>query len=166
MPNQKRRTVIKILIVVPYMLVLYILQSTVFTHITLFGVKPLIIPLSVVGAALFGGRTTGGVFGIFAGMLLDMSFNQATIQFTIILTLLGIFIGILSDTVLVKGFPSFFVSSLMALIVCSICEIFPRVFFDGLALLPLIDTGIRQTLYSLIFTIPFYYLTRFLSRVI
>lgn len=162
----KNRTLIKLLILAPYLIVLYILQSTVFTHLPLFGVKPLILPVAVVGVAIFQGRTDGGIFGIFAGMFMDMAYNQPTIQFTLILTLTGIFFGILSDTVLVQGFPSYLVCSALQLAICSACQVLSLVVINSVPLYPLLPTALNQTLYSLILTIPLYYISRFLARLI
>ncbi len=166
MARRKNSTLIKALILTPYLILLYILQSTVFTHVTLMGVKPLILPVAVAGVSLFLGRTDGGVFGLFAGMLMDMSYNQITAQFTILLTLLGIFLGVLSDTVLVQGFPSFLVSSLIGLTLISAYQALSLAILRGAPLSVMAVIGLRQSLYSLVFTIPIYYISRFLCRVI
>ena len=102
MGKGKYATAIKLLILSPYLILIYILQSTVFTHLTLFGTKPMLLPVAAVGIAIFRGRVEGGVFGLFAGMFMDMSYNQPTIEFTLILTFTGILLGALSDTVLLR----------------------------------------------------------------
>lgn len=160
-----RKVFAKIFIVVPFLLILYILQGMIFTHITLWGVKPLLLPLAVAGVALFDGAFAGGVFGIFAGMLCDMSFNEPTIAFTLILTFLGICMGFASETVLIHGFPSYLLLSFCALFVCSLTQMFPLMFFRGVPFISLFDIALRQIIYSLIFTVPMYYLTRFVGRV-
>ena len=106
MTIRRRKFIVSLLLHVPFLLILYVLQATVFTSLPLFGVKPLILPVAVVGVALFEGSTKGGVFGLFAGMLCDLSFNQPTVQFTLMLTVLGILAGLVCDTVLARGFPS------------------------------------------------------------
>lgn len=165
MARRKNSTLVKILILTPYLILLYILQSTVFTRVTLMGVKPLLLPVAVAGIALFLGRVDGGVFGLFAGMLMDMACNQITAQFTILLTLLGILLGVLSDTVLVQGFPSFLVSSLLGLVLISAYQALSLVVLGGAPLTVTAAIGLRQSLYSLLFTIPVYYISRFLCRV-
>ncbi len=160
----RRRTALKILIFVPYMLVLYILQAMLFPYLKIAGTAPLILPLAVSGAALFNGRVTGGVIGIVAGMLCDMSFNQPTIVFTIFLAIAGVILGAFCESVLVRGFPSYLLSSLALLIACAVVQMFPLLFFRGVQLGPLLSVALVQTLYSLLFTIPVYYLARFISR--
>lgn len=165
MSERKRRTAVKVLVLGPYLVLLYILQSTVFTRISLFGAKPLILPLAAVGAALFGGRTEGGVFGLFAGMLMDLSCNQPTVEFTLVLTFTGLLLGILSDTALVQGFPSYLLSALIELLVCSAVQVMILTVVNGVSPALLLGTALRQCLSSLVFSVPLYYISRFLSRV-
>lgn len=165
MTGRKHRTLFKLLIMAPYLILLYILQATVFTRLTPFGAKPLLLPLAVVGAALFGGRTEGGVFGLFAGMLMDLACNQLTVQFTLVLTLTGLAVGILSDTALVQGFPSFLVSAALALAACSAAQVLVLTVLDAAPLGVVGAIALRQCLSSLLFVIPFYYISRFLERV-
>jgi len=164
MQKKKRKTLARILVVAPLLLVTYILQSMVFTHLPIFGAKPLLLPVAVCGVALFDGAAAGGIFGILAGILCDMSFNEPAITFTLLLTAVGVGVGLLSETILVRGFPSFLLVTLGALLVCAFVQMFPLLFFRGVPFSPLLDTGVRQTLSSLVFTIPMYYLSRFVSR--
>ncbi len=166
MENTKRRAAVKILILGPYLILLYILQSTVFTHIELFGAKPMLLPIAAAGMALFGGRIQGGVFGLFAGMLTDLSCNQPTVEFTLILTFSGLLIGVLSDTALVQGFPSFLLTAAAELAVCSAFQVVIPVVLRNAPPAVLAGIALRQCGSSLVFAIPFYYISRFLSRVI
>ena len=166
MGKQKYATAVKLLILCPYLILLYILQATVFTRLTLFGVKPMLLPVAVVVIAIFRGRVEGGVFGLFAGMFMDMSYNQPTIEFTLILTLTGILLGALSDTVLVRGFPSYLLCSAAQLLLCSACQILVITVTTSIPVSALLPIAIRQTLYSLILSLPFYYISRFLAHII
>lgn len=164
MPKKQTAAPISMLILAPYLLVLYILQSMVFPHAIILGVKPFIMPIAVAGMALFGGYIPGGVFGVLAGILCDMSFNQPTIQFTIIFALLGLVLGFICDTFLVKSFPSFLFMSLLALVIVSACQIFPMLVFEHFSPAPLIKTALAQTVVSAVFSVPLYYIHRSLYR--
>lgn len=164
MTTRRRKFIVSLLLHAPYLLLLYILQATFFTSLTLFGVKPLILPVAVVGVALFEGPAKGGAFGLFAGMLCDLAFNQPTVQFTLIFTLLGILVGFVCDTVMARGFPSYLAITAVSLVVVSFLQMFGLLFFRDAQFLPLFDTAIRQTLYSLLFAIPLYYCARAISR--
>lgn len=165
MTRTKHRTLVKILILTPYLILLYLLQATVFTRLTVFGAKPLLLPLAVAGVALFGGKAEGGVFGLFAGMLMDMACNQPTVQFTLLLTLTGLLVGFLSDTALVHGFPSFLICGALELLVCSAVQVFVLMVLRGAPFSVVAGIALRQCLSSLLFVIPFYYISRFLGRV-
>lgn len=160
----KHRHLFNILIFLPYLLVLYILQASVCPHISLFGAKPLIIPLAVVGAALFGGRDMGALMGMLMGILLDLSFNNPPIVFMLTLTAAGLVIGYLIEKIIVRGFPSFFILSILTLALCSFVELFAPLFFNGQPAHALFDTAWRQIASSAVFTIPLYYLSRFVAH--
>lgn len=164
MTLRRRKFLISLLMHVPFILIVYVLQTTLFTSPTLFGVKPLLMPLAVIGVALFEGPYKGGVFGLFAGILCDFSLNQPPIQFTLMMPILGITVGIVCDTVLARGFPSYLVITVISLGVISFFQMFDLLFFRDAALAPLIDTAVKQTLCSLIFTVPIYYFARGIGR--
>lgn len=104
--------------------------------------------------------------GIICGILCDLSFNEPAILFTLVLTFTGLVIGYLSDTVLITGFPSYLILSFICLVIFSFIQMFSPLFFMGQPFMSLFDTAWRQTAASLILTIPMYYITRFISRVI
>ena len=147
-----------------YLLIAYIMQAMVFSRLTVFGVKPLILPLVAVGAAIFDGRITGGVIGIFAGMLCDLSFNEKTVVFTLTLAFLGLAAGYLADTLFVKSFLTYAVVSFFSLIICAFVQIFGLVFIYGTPVSALFETLARQTAASLVFVLPLYWVTRSVTR--
>ncbi len=165
MSEGKRRAAVKIFILGPYLVLLYLLQATVFPRVLLFGAKPMILPLAAVGVALFGGCVEGGVFGLFAGMLMDLACNQPTVEFTLLLTFTGLLLGTLSDTALVQGFPSFLLSAVAELVLCSAFQVLILAVLRGAPPMLLLGAALRQCLSSLVFAIPFYYISRFLSRI-
>lgn len=70
----------------------WILQSTVFTHLIIAGVKPDILLILVLFQSIFNGHEKGGIIGFSIGLFEDL--------------LLGRFIGM---NALAKGLSSFFV---------------------------------------------------------
>ncbi len=160
----KHKPVFRILIILPYLIALYILQSTVCPHLRLFGAKPLIIPLAAVGWALFGGRDEGAVMGLVMGILMDLSFNRAPILFTVTLTLVGLVSGYLIERVIVRGFPSYLAMSAAALLICALAETARPLLLGGQQFAPMAFMALRQLASSLLFAIPFYYLSRFMAR--
>lgn len=139
---------------------LYILQAMIFTHLPIFGVKPLLLPVAVMCVALFEGTAGGGAFGLFAGILCDMSFNQPAIQFTLFLTLLGLSAGYLFDTVLSTSMPAFIVCTVISLVISAAVQAFPTIVYGNADMLTVLQVMLIQTLYSSLFTLPLYYLIR------
>lgn len=147
-----------------YLLTVYILQSLVLPHFRVINSVPLLLPLAAVGIALFEGGTKGGVFALFAGILCDLSFNQPTIMFTVILTVIGILVGFLAETVVARGFPAYVALCAAALIIVTFVQMASLLFFAGAAQTVLLKTAAIQIVYSLVFTLPLYFISRALGK--
>ena len=165
MRKAKYKKIWNVLLYIPLLLLAYILQGMVFSMLPIFGAKPLIIPLAVVGIALFGGYFRGGVFGLFAGILCDLSFNQPPIQFTVFLTIVGLLIGLAADMVLAKGFPTYFLCCLLTLLLSAFVQSFSLLFYYNCGFMTCLTTALIQAGYSLLFSLPVYLLSRSVSRV-
>jgi len=144
--------------------VLYVLQAMVFPHLRLWNVAPLILPLAVVGVGLFEGPSWGGFFGLAAGVLCDAAFSDSTVLFTILLTAIGLFAGLSSNYLLSRGFPSYMACSVLTLLVIAFFQMFGLLVFARESVLALLRVAGLQSLYSLLFALPLYYLARRLGR--
>lgn len=158
------KSILKVLEYAGLLFLLYILQAMVFPYIKIFGVKPLILPVAIMCAALFEDYLTCGVIGLCAGILCDMSFNQPALQFTVFMTILGLCAGYLFETVLSTSFLSFFTCTVAALFICAVIQSFGIVVYNGAEITAVLKTAVIQTLYSAIFTFPLYYIIRGISR--
>lgn len=146
-----------------FIILVYIFQAMIFTYIKIDGVIPVLLPIAVVGIATFEGSSSGGGYGLLAGMLCDISFNQPVSVMTVTLTLIGIIVGILAESVMAQGFPSYFLSCLGALLLTSFVSMFPLLFFAEADMFALFTTGLHQTVVSMIFTFPLYFVVRALG---
>lgn len=163
-PVSKIRIPFDLILHIVFIIIVYIFQSMVFTYIPIDDIIPILLPIAVVGIATFEGSSRGGGYGLLAGMLCDVSFNKPVIAMTVVLTLVGIFVGILSETVIARGFPSFFLCCFGTLALTSFVSMFSLLFFSGVDLSSLLIVGLKQTLYSMIFTFPMYFVVRSLGR--
>ncbi|MDR0862118.1 MAG: hypothetical protein LBN30_05025 [Oscillospiraceae bacterium] len=161
---KRRKALYSILPNTLLLLVLYMFQGLLLPYIPRLAAIPLLLPLAVVGAGVFGGSVRGGIVGIAAGMLCDVSFHQPVASATLVLAVVGLVIGFLSDTVMARGFPTYFVCCALTLVVMAFVQMFPLLFFDGVELRPLLQTAFLQTYTSLIFTIPVYFAARAVTR--
>jgi rod shape-determining protein MreD len=147
-----------------FIIIVYILQSMIFTYIPIGGVYPVLLPIAVVGIATFEGSFRGGGYGLLAGMLCDVSFNQPAAVMTVALTAVGIVVGVLSETIMARGFPTYFLCCIAVLVLTSFISMFSLVFFANVEFSALLQTGVLQGLYSLIFALPIYPVVRLLGR--
>ena len=161
---KKKRNIFPFFLHVLFLLTVFVIQSLVFPYLIPLGIVPVILPLAVVGVAIFEGSFRGGIFGLFAGMLCDVSFNQPLILFTLMMTLVGLLVGVISDMMIAQGFPSFLVTSLIVLAIVAFAQMFSPLFFRGVPFPVLFRTALFQTLISAVFTLPMYFVARALGR--
>lgn len=158
--KKARRGILYALVLILYLL----LQNVVFSHIALFGVRAMFMPTLVVAVALFEGGTRGGWFGLAAGVLCDVFLGGQTVMFTILFPVCGFVVGFLVDFYLNRRFFSYCVLAAAALLLAAVCQMFPLLFFHGQSPWALWRTAVLQTLWSLPFIIPSYYICKLLPR--
>ena len=164
MTRERKQTVRTVIIYAVFLIIVYILQAEVFTRIRILGCIPALLPLAAVGVAMLEGSGRGGVFGLFAGILCDVSFNQPAALMTLTLTLVGWIVGRLAETVVRRGFLAFIVVSFCALLLVSFVQMFGQLFFEHAPAGALLKTALGQTLVTLIFTLPMYPVLKYLSK--
>jgi rod shape-determining protein MreD len=157
---RRKRTIVKVLRYALFLLVLYILQGLIFSHFKIFGSVPMLFPMAVAGVALFAGSITGGTFGLFAGILCDISLNQPAVIFTVTFAVLGLLIGSLSESVITRSLVSYCILSVLCLALTAFFQMFSLLFFAGQSPSLLVRTAVIQTLVSLIFLFPIYFCLR------
>jgi hypothetical protein len=162
--KKRRFRLIGLLLHALVLVAMYTVQALVCPYLATTGIRPAILPLGVAGVAVFEGSTGGGLFGLFAGMLCDISFNQPLATMTVIFALFGLTAGFLSDIIMARGFPSYIVCCVAILAVTAFAQMFSLLFFERLPIRLLMSTAGRQTLYSMIFALPVYFAARALGR--
>ena len=136
----------------------------IFPYLRLAGLTPLLMPIVSTGVAIYEGRDAGGIMGMFAGIFCDVSFNEPVGVFTVLLTVMGLIVGTLADTIIARGFVTYLLSCVAVLTVSALVQMFPLVFLLNVPIQPLMSTAIQQTLYSLIFTLPIWFFVRALGK--
>ena len=105
-----------------YMLLVMLLQSVLFSRISIFGAKGFIIPAAAVAAGIYLGGVRGAVFGIFLGLFTDMAFSETTVLFTILFPMIGFGAGFASEFYINKSFFAFMIFSVAAILLCGIVQ--------------------------------------------
>ena len=88
------------------LLLLYILQTSRGTSVSVFGIRPDVIPFFVAAAALFDGPYAGGLFGFFAGLLCAVSSPAIDGLSALYLGVAGTVCGVVSQRYMRKVLPS------------------------------------------------------------
>jgi len=163
--------IVSIILHAIFLIVVYIFQAAIFPHLRLDGLVPLMLPVAVAGVALYEGRYVGGITGLFAGILCDISFNQPVASFTVLLTLIGLAVGLLSETVFLPGFVTYILMSAGVLIICAFVQMLPLLMLPlvtpgvyHITLITLMPTATAQTAYSLILAVPIWFFVRALGK--
>lgn len=151
--SKLRRTILYALLLA----VLFIVQDLAASHVTVFGVRPLLIPAAVVAVGLLDGGLWGGFFGIAAGFFYDMGCSEHIFLFTVTLAVIGFFVGVLGQFLFHRGFVSYFVLTIAAIAVVTYCQMFRFLFFTDTDPAAVWRTGLIQFLWSLPWSIPVYF---------
>lgn len=112
---------LRVLSISAVMVVGVIIETTILTHLSLFGVLPNIMLILITSYGILRGDEEGAVAGLGGGLLRDIAFGQAMGLFAVL--------GLLAGHIAGKPFRSFY--------------------RDGY-LLPMLTTGILNLLYSLL----------------
>lgn len=136
------------------------LQTMVLSRVQILGAKPFFLPALAVSVGLWEGGVWGALLGLFAGAYCDMCFSDSTVLFLLLFTAFGFFSGLLSDFLINRRFVSYLLLSAAALLITALCQIVPLWIFRGTPLSPLLETALYQTLWSLPFAVPLFFITR------
>ena len=164
MKSESRQTVRSVLLHAVFLIAVYILQAEVFSRVRLFGVAPALLPLAVIGVAMLEGNGRGSVFGLFAGILCDISYNQPAAVMTLTLTLVGWLAGRLGETVVRRGFLAYIALSFCMLLLVAFVQMFTQLFFEHAPAMALLLTALGQTLWTLVFILPMYPVIKSLAK--
>ena len=143
-----------------YLLGFLLLQNVVFSHVAPLGVRALFTPARVTAVALLEGGCRGGYVGLAAGFVCDLYFASQTVLFTVLFPVMGFAVGLLVDFYLNRRFFTYAVLSILSLFIAALAQMFPLLVYKGQGSWALWRTVILQTLWSVPFIFPAYYLCR------
>ncbi len=158
--NRVRRSALYLLVLILFLL----MQDVVLSHIALLGVRSMFIPALVIAVGHFEGGWRGGLFGLAAGLMQDLTGSEISLFFTLLYPLLGFAGGFLTEFLLNRHFFVYFVFSSGALFLAAFLQMFPLLLAHGESAGALWRTCILQTLWSLPFIFPAYYTINALPR--
>ena len=155
--RQLRKFVINV-IFIAMVFVIYFLQANFFSWFTISGVMPNVFIIFVLFVGLFAGKSSGTIYGVFIGIILDFLFKTKIGLTSIVLGGIGFLAGVFD-----KNFSKDSRITIMFMVLGStvLAEIalyfFNIVFLEGqVEILSFIKILIIEVIYNLILTIIFY----------
>lgn len=139
------------------LLPVWFLETAVLRRIPMFGVFPVLLPLTAIAVAVLEGSTAGAWFGLAAGVLCDVMYYGTGGSMTIGLALAGAAAGLVTQYALRQNFWGFLLCSAGALAALDFFRVLRRLFAGMAPLAPLLRVAVPEVLWSLVFT-PFIYL--------
>lgn len=143
-----------------YLLGFLLLQNVIFSRVAPFGVRAMFMPALVTAVALFEGGYRGGLFGLAAGVVCDLYFTGQGVLFTVLFPVIAFTVGFLADFFLNRRFFSYAVMAVAALFLSAFAQMFPLLVYQGQGSWALWGSAILQTLWSVPFIWPAYYLCK------
>ena len=132
-----------------YMMLVMLLQSLLFSKISILGAKGFIIPAAAVAAGIYLGGVRGAVFGIFLGLFTDMSFPETTVLFTVLFPMIRFGAGLASEFYINKSFFAFMIFSTAAILLTGLVQLAAAVLSGGTEIVAGLVTVLLQTLLSI-----------------
>ena len=133
-----------------YMMLVMLLQSLLFSKISIFGAKGFIIPAAAVAAGIYLGGVRGAVFGIFLGLFTDMSFPETPVLFTVLCPMIGFGAGLASEFYINKSFFAFMIFSTAAILLTGLVQLAAALISGGTEIVAGLVTVLLQTLLSIL----------------
>lgn len=147
-----------------YLIVTVLLQNTLFARARIWGVYPMFVPAVVIAVAMFHGSVWGAVLGIFAGFLCDMGYPEANVLFLTLLPVIGFFSGMAADYLVNRTLIAFLCLCVLGFLLTGLAQMLRLWVFHDAAFLPLLVMALRQTIVSLPFAVPYFYISRGAER--
>ena len=127
-----------------YLVGALLVQNVILSHLPLFGVRVMFLPALVVAAGLFEGGWVG----------------SQSVLFTVLFPVIGFASGFLGDFFLNKRLFTYCIMGAAALFLAAFAQMFSLLFYKGQSSAALWVTALLQTLWSLPFLFPSFYLCR------
>lgn len=110
------------LIYVAIAILIQFLQDTMFARFTVFGVKMLFVPAAVAAVGFQEGGFRGGLYGLLAGFLCDMTFAENTIMFTVLFPMVGFAAGLAAEFLMNRSYPGYLVTAAAGVLLTGVVQ--------------------------------------------
>lgn len=131
---------------------IWVLDAFILNRIAPFGIIPMLLPLAVVAVAVLEGASGGAGFGLGVGLLGTAVYYHTGGGFVVLMTLLGLGTGLLTQYVLRQDFLGCLLCSALSLGILDVTRILPRLLYQRESLEAMLRVAGGEILWSLVFT--------------
>ena len=131
-----------------FMFLTLMAQNMVFSHIRLFGVKPMLLPSAAAAVGMFEGATWGPLFSLVMGYFADMGFVEHRVFFLLLLPALSLLSAFMSQFFINRRFFAFMGIAFLALLITGLLQMLKTLAGDAWSL-EMFKVVALQTLVSL-----------------
>ena len=133
-----------------YLILTMMLQSLLFSKVSILGVKGFILPAAAVAAGMYLGGVRGAVFGLCLGIFTDIGFTDSTVLYTVLFAFIGFAVGFAAEFYLNSSFFAFMVFSAIAMLISGFAQLLCAMILHGAGLFSGLWVMLLQTLVSII----------------
>ena len=137
------------LIYIAFLILVQFLQDTVLARFAIFGVKTLFVPAAVAAVGFQEGGFRGGLYGLLAGLLCDMTYAENTVLFALVFPVLGFGAGLAADFMMNRTYLAYLVTAAACLLVTGFAQMLRVVVLQPGALFYCLIIVVAQALVSM-----------------
>ncbi len=145
------------LVYILFLIMVQFLQDTVLARFAILGVKMMFIPASIIAVGYMEGGWRGGLYGLLAGVLCDMTYTENTVLFTLLFPALGFASGLAADFMMNRSFVSYLFAAAVSLLITGFAQMLGVVVRQPGALLYGLVMVVGQALVSMPMAAVLYY---------
>ena len=139
------------------------LERLIFNRIPVLGVIPVLLPLALAACAVFEGAKSGAGYGIAVGVMMTVGAGGGYWRL-VVCAAAGLGCGLLARYVIRHDFVGHLLCSLLVLFLRMVWCVGTR-YLTGAASLPvLINVAFPELLWSMVLSVPIYFIYRFVCR--
>lgn len=140
-----------------FLILVQFMQDTVLARFAVFGVKTLFVPAAVTAVGFQEGGFRGGLYGLLAGFLCDMTYAENTVLFTLLFPALGFVSGLAADFMMNRTYVAYLVVAAGCLLVTGCVQMIRVLVLQPGAVLYCLVIAVMQALVSMPFAAVLYF---------
>ena len=137
------------LVYIAFLIIVQFMQDTVMARFAVLGVKTLFVPAAVTAVGFHEGGFRGGIYGLLAGLLCDMTYAENTVMFTLLVPALGFGSGLAADFALNRSYVAYMFTAFVCLLITGGVQMLRVLVLQPGALLHCLLTALGQTVLSM-----------------